>query len=260
MTPDDNGQLVSSAREALADPVLGRTRLALAKFTAEVFEQTGSELHVIGFALGPDRATGMSPWGNGTDETVGVSVLLRVGAHLTAASADLVGAQRTYAAGALVRQLVEVEYLAWAFGTRDKDAEKWLRSSKKERETFFSPGKIRKAAAGKFRGVDYSLHCELGGHPVPVGSVLLQTDTPDLAQFLLADMLGHVGRTWDHIVAWARRSDHGEVVLKRELEMLSQFSKWKDGDPLASLPPPDIQAGHELWRTSFGGDVGTSKR
>ena len=68
-----------------------------------------------------------------------------------------------YAAAALVRQLVEVEYLAWAFDARDSDAERWLRSTAEERRDFFAPAKLRKAAQGKFRGKDYGHHCEMGG-------------------------------------------------------------------------------------------------
>jgi hypothetical protein len=54
----------------------------------------------------------------------------------------------------------------------DKDAERWLRSTKRDRENFFAPRKIRVAANDRFRGADYGSHCDLGGHPTPLAKSL----------------------------------------------------------------------------------------
>jgi hypothetical protein len=35
--------------------------------------------------------------------------------------------------------MVEIEYLAWAFESRDRDAERWLRSDKDDQHDFFKP-------------------------------------------------------------------------------------------------------------------------
>lgn len=55
--------------------------------------------------------------------------------------------------------LFEVEYLAWAIETRNRDGERWLRSAKKERETFFRPAKLRQAVlcepTERRRGIDH---------------------------------------------------------------------------------------------------------
>lgn len=136
------------------------------------------------------------------------------------------------------RQIVEVEYLAWAFEARDRDAERWLRSTRQERETFFKPVKLREAAKGKFRGVDYSYHCELGGHPVPGGTVLLDDSDLSVPQLLLSDVLGHAGNIWDHAAGWARNNSHGEPLLSRNTAMAKRFKAWKEMDPLVDLPPP----------------------
>ena len=196
-----------------------------------------TELHVAGHIIGSDRAQGRSPFGHGTDEVVAVSLLLRICAELTSASADLFKDGRSYAAAALLRQIVEVEYLAWAIETRNRDGERWLRSSKEERETFFRPAKLRQAARGKFRGKDYGYHCELGGHPVPGASVLLDGDIA-VGQLLVVDLLGHVGRIWDHLVGWARGNDLGGPILVRSAAMSRRFGVWKLRDSLADLPPP----------------------
>ena len=140
-------------------------------------------------------------------------------------------------AAALVRQLVEVEYLAWAIETKDGEGAKWLRSDKKIREEFFKPAKIRKASNGKFPSQDYGYHCEFGGHPVPAASSLLNEDIT-IPQIILSDMLGHVGRIWDHFTRWAIANPHGSPILNRTEKMLERFNQWKSLDPLTKLPPP----------------------
>jgi hypothetical protein len=53
-----------------------------------------------------------------------MSVLLRIGSQLISASAELLTEGRPYAGAALPRQIIEIEYLAWAFETRDRDVER----------------------------------------------------------------------------------------------------------------------------------------
>ena len=230
------------------DPRLAQERADLGRFAAGVFSTVGRELHVVAHIIGADRVEGRSPWGHGTDETVGVSMILRIASELVSASVDLFTDGRTYAAAALTRQLVEVEYLAWAFETRDEDAARWLRSDRDERNAFFKPAKLRQAAQGRFRGADYDYHCELGGHPIPRGAAALLGGEPGVGHLLLSDMLGHAGAVWDHAVGWARDKEHGGPVLARSQEMSLRFLAWKSRDPLLALPPsptsqPDPPAG-----------------
>ncbi len=56
-----------------------------------------------------------------------VSVLLLVADQLTSSSASLFADGRHYAAEALLRQVVEIEYLGWAFETRNGDGARGLR-------------------------------------------------------------------------------------------------------------------------------------
>jgi len=219
---------------AASDSDLSKRRADLARYFANMFALAGDELN----AIGEDRVDGTSPWGHGSDDTVGISVILRIASQLLSASTDLFMDGRTYAAAALTRQIVEVEYLAWAFATRDGDAQRWLRSTRKEREKFFRPAKLREAAKGQFRGVDYSYHCELGGHPVPGGTVLLRSSEPGAAQLLLSDVLGHAGQIWNHAGTWARNSSHSRPILSKSKEMSERFNALMAIDPLAKLPPP----------------------
>lgn len=212
-------------------------RMSLARFAAAVFLEVGKELHVIGHFLGTDRRDGLSPFGHGDDATVAISMLLRIGSQLVSGSADLIADGRHYAGSALIRQLVEVEYLAWAFETKDEESTRWLRSTHEERRTFFTPKKLRDAAGKRFRGVDYSYHCELGGHPVPGSWTLLNGDDA-VAQLMLSDCLGHSGRIWDHIVGWAMSHSNGAPVLSRKDGMRACYSHWQKVDLLTALPPP----------------------
>ena len=233
----DSREVWNKINAAAVDPVLVEQRLELARFAAETLSSSGSELHVFGHIIGPDRKAGLSPFAHGSDEAVAVSTLLRIAAQLASASAGLFRDGRSFAAAALLRQLVEIEYLAWAIEANNGEGERWLRSDRKQREQFFTPAKLRKAAAGKFRSQDYGYHCEFGGHPVPASGLLLEGG-PEVAQLLLSDLLGHVGRIWDHFVGWARGKSHGSPLLGRTESMSSRFVAWKLADPLAGLPPP----------------------
>ena len=241
MEPHAGKPRIELTKEAIVaaanDQDLSTCRYELAKFSSNQFAGAGGELHVLGHIIGSDRAEGRSPFGHGSDETVAISVLLRIASQLISSSADLFVDGREYAAAALLRQMVEIEYLAWAFETRDRDGERWLRSNQEQRQEFFKPAKLRAAAQGKFRSKDYGYHCELGGHPVPEAEVLLGGN-PAISQLLLADMLGHVGRIWDHLVGWAQTNGNGEPILKRSQEMSRRFGEWKSKDPLVDLPPP----------------------
>ena len=237
MNEDGKSEWADLVAKASADAGLVTMRAQLAKFTALSFTRAGEELHAIGNIFGTDRIDGTSPGKNGSDEIVAMSLLLRIGGQLTSASADLFADGRHYAAAALLRQLVEIEYLAWAFQTRDKDAERWLRSTREERQSFFTPAKLRNASGGKFRGKDYGYHCELGGHPVPGSSILLQKES-GCGQLLLADLLGHTGRIWGHLIDWAQGQPWVAPIANRYEEMFQRYSEWKKSDPINDLPPP----------------------
>lgn len=237
MSDHEREKFKALARSSAADPQQVAIRFQLAGMTAEIFSSSGKELLAIGQIFGPDRVSGLSPSGNGSDEVVAVSLLLRVAGQLVSAATDLFIDGRHYAAAALLRQLVEVEYLAWAFDARDSDAERWLRSTAEERRDFFSPAKLRKAAQGKFRNQDYGHHCEMGGHPVPKSAILLNGDQIT-SQLLVSDLLGHTGRIWDHLLDWSANQPWALPIYKRKAVMHAAYLAWKRVDKLLELPPP----------------------
>lgn len=188
MTVRDFDLTRDGIEKAAIDPPSIAARLSFARFTADTFKGLGEKLFVCGHILGPDRRDGVSPFGHGDDAVVAVSMLLRIGSELVSGCADLVDSGRQYAGAALVRQLVEVEYLAWAFEKNDEECRRWLRSTPKERHSFFTPAKLRQSADGHFRSADYSFHCELGGHPVPSSWRLLNC-AEAMGQLMLSDCL-----------------------------------------------------------------------
>lgn len=226
-------------RAAAIEPKQVAAREAAACHISNAFQDVGSKLHAIGHVVGSDRVAGLSPYGHGDDATVAVSLLLRIAAQLVSASCDLTTDGRHYAASALIRQMVELEYLAWAFDHDNSEAARWLRSTHSERLTFFTPAKLRKAAEGHFRSVDYGYHCELGGHPVPRSWVLLTGDEA-MAQLMLSDCLGHAERLWGHVVGWCSRSHNGIIVKGFAEQMAAVIRLWKEADVTTRLPPsPD---------------------
>ena len=67
---------------------------------------------------------------------------------------------------------------------------------------------------------------------------MLLDDQGVIAQLIIADLLGHTGRFWDHFAGWATKAEHGELLLARNAEMVERYTIWKRRDPLAHLPPP----------------------
>lgn len=128
----------------------------------------------------------------------GLATLCLIAGELARGASDLLKKGNSYGAQALIRQLVEVEYLASAFAEKDEIAAEWLSSTRTERQKFWSPAKLRARANGKFLREDYWDHCELGGHPTPVAAVLLNPDEYP-AGFIWADMCGHLHGIWDGV-------------------------------------------------------------
>jgi hypothetical protein len=216
---------IQLAVDSLEDENIIQIRYELADYTASQFLEVADEIAIQNKGRETEK------------ETQAISILLKIGAALVSGASTLFQIDNAYAAAALVRQLVEIEYLAWAFEDNIQEAEKWINSSKDERMKFFTPAKLRQAAQGRFRGKDYGYHCELGGHPVPEAGLLLN-NPHRTAQLLLSDMLGHSGRIWDHLLRWADGEVKQVAILSRREKMLERYVAWKSRDFATRLPPP----------------------
>lgn len=110
----------------------------------------------------------------------------------------LLHAKLPYPTAALVRQLVEVEYLLSLFETDAALASQWLAGSPEQLRTMFRPAAMRTQSNGKFRASEYWSHCENGGHPHPRGAALLPCHSDALAdnRWLWGDLAQHLDRLW----------------------------------------------------------------
>jgi len=143
--------------------------------------------------------------------------------HLSQTAGALVGGAlelvlhgNGYAGSALNRQLVEVEYLAWAFAEDQQEAASWLRSSSAERRSRWQPRHLRERSQGRFRGADYSNHCEVGGHPTPPGMRQLLTGDLGIAEIIISETASHGTSAWDYLLLAVAVLDATDVVPANE--------------------------------------------
>lgn len=173
-------------------------------------------------------------------------------------SADLMGGVQVlfaggndYAASALVRQLIECEYLFRAFRINFAEAARWIDANDAERWDF-SPKKLRKI--GGFDDQEYRQHCNMGGHPHPAAQNLLELPRAlraaqarvsgrrgrgdsevHAARLVRLDFAFHCERTWRAMVALLETEHARFATVRAEhvAAVTAAGSAWKDGDPLA---------------------------
>jgi hypothetical protein len=136
--------------ERATDPCLAAVRLDAAVTAAPKLREAGRLLHLVGHIVGDGRVSGSSARGNGNDAQVAVGLLAQIGADLLDASATLLSGTNHYAGAALLRQVVEVEYLSWAFANEKREASEWLNSTHQKRLEFFTPARLRDLSDGRF--------------------------------------------------------------------------------------------------------------
>lgn len=171
--------------------------------------------------------------GSGSDKEKSIHVmgnLLQMCGELGQASARMLSGKNHYAGAALLRQIVEIEYLTWTFEKGKSDTKTWLEATDKERMRMFTPAQLRKNSKGRFLQADYKNHCEVGGHPVPKGVPLLGGKSLGQAQFLLVDLLLHCWRTWDQVKAWSE--ENGYSLVNETTQISGRFGRWGHYDPV----------------------------
>lgn len=202
----------SRLRAGVGGPTLWSFRKRTILKTADDFISVGTAMSRF---TAPDSET--------SDAIQAIALLLRIAGELARAAGKMLSKDEHYAGAALVRQIVEIEYLTWTFKENYRSAHDWLRSSHNDRRKMFQPVQLRKTSKGRFLDKDYQTHCEQGGHPVPIGAFLLNANSPKSAQVLLIDLLCHCWRTWDQIVVWSNGIPevapcvqlHGHRISKR---------------------------------------------
>lgn len=102
-----------------------------------------------------------------------LATVLQMGGGLAKGCVAMLIQSNWYAAAALSRQLVEIEYLVWLFGTDPEEGKAWLSVTQKDLRRTYNPSAMRKRSEGQFRDREYWSHCEIGGHPNPRAAFLL---------------------------------------------------------------------------------------
>jgi hypothetical protein len=222
--------------EAEADPIASESRLGLCRTLALVFTESGALLWVGGYLIGPDRKEGASPFGFGNDATVGLATVAQVAGQLAEGIAQLLDSDNRYAACALLRQIVEVEYLAWAFAENQEEAAAWLRATRENRLRMWQPRHLRDRSAGRFRARDYGHHCELGGHPTPEARVLLPGRDDEVpSAFWWVELATHGLSAWEYLLVGAEHAGYGAElrgVAKRN-HLPEAAASWRETDRVA---------------------------
>lgn len=195
-TMDDKHEIRELLDGLLNDEEAHAARRHLCEGIADGLTEAGRVLLVSGHIIGPDRKEGRSPFGHGNDDVVGLAVVAQVGGELAHGTISLLDAGNLYGAAALMRQLVEVEYLAAAFAEQDEVAAEWLRADRTVRRSFWRPAQLRDRAGGRFLAADYSDHCDMGGHPTREAVQLLPDHRPLPVRVLWVDLAGHLQGIW----------------------------------------------------------------
>lgn len=176
-----------------------------------------------------------SGWMGRDERELAVALLSRLASELLAGITLMSRQSCMYAAGALLRQLIEIEYLMFLGYTDPSNLARWYRADAKELRKVFSPQQMRNASNGLFRDEEYWLHCEIGGHPHPRARLLLSAYETTLTPVatLLPDAVHHL-RLWTSLRLLLPKLDVGELALEEFAEpLVDAIERWIEvEDPL----------------------------
>ena len=158
----------------------------------------------------------------------GTAVLTSIAGELAEAATGLYERPLWYAGAAVVRQIVEVEYLMWQFASDPQVAETWVTSSSDQIRSWFSPKAMRKRSQGRFRDTEYWTHCDLGGHPNPRARLLLNDWSSPVGgrEWLWLDLLQHLRRLWSLTVSTIQELNLEETTTSINQRVEEALDAW----------------------------------
>lgn len=208
-------------------------RHELAGVLAQGLFESGQILRVAGVISGTGRVEKVSPYSNGDDGLVEVGYLAEVAAELIESASQLLSNDHRYAAAALARQIVEVEYLMWVFANKPDEAGDWLRSDRQTRLAQWQPRHLRKRSDGRFDVTDYQRHCELGGHPTPDGARAFSAAPPEkeavVVETLWYEICHHGANIWS---AFQGVATEAQITLPAREGLDLTIGRWHETDEL----------------------------
>ncbi len=180
-------------------------------------------------------------FGEAFPEFRAVSTVVCMCAELAEAAAMMAEKRRYYAVAAVIRQLIECEYLLTLFNEDLDHARRWRDSTPDELRKSFTPAKMRKLVGG-FSNEEYWDHCSAGGHPHPKGAHLLEKLDPTRQRWprsaaVLATDLGlHLHRIWNAIdtLLLKHHARYARVRADERRRAEDAWLEWREVDPLVA--------------------------
>lgn len=145
---------------------------------------------------------------------------------------------------AVLRQLIEREYLLALFRQDIDHATIWITSTPAQIRQTFTPAKMRQRTAA-FSNQECWSHCDSGGHPAPMGARLLQALDPTQETWpyqageLTFDIGLHLQRVW-RAADWVLATHHDRYATVRagdRQRAIVAWSTWEAADPLLTMIP-----------------------
>jgi len=193
----DNGEQLYT--EAVTNEEAQTARAQLCHVLADALNDYGVKLFAAGNAIAGGPAKAKDPeLKDMLERVIGLSCTIQIAGELASACIDLLHSSQFYASYALVRQIVECEYLCRAFSQDQDEARKWLNTTRDERLRFWSPKRMRQKSEGEFRDKDYAVHCEVGGHPTPRAFMLLRPSRTMPSNAVWTELTIHLANVWSH--------------------------------------------------------------
>lgn len=134
----------------LVNPDAARLRQSTCALLAECLADIGAVLWAFGLAEQPRRA---------------IAAAMQMGGEIARGAVLLLSDSNRYSAAALIRQLVEIEYLLCLFAQDIDEPARWASSDLATVKKEFQPARMRERCGQRFRAEEYASHCQLGGHP-----------------------------------------------------------------------------------------------
>ena len=226
-------RLVDQRLDELADDdVAACHRVAACELLSSALDAIGRRLRADGLRHG-SLGGEVPPTDLSVREVNGLGTLAKIGAELARGAIALLRADNLYAAGALVRQHVEVEFLARAFAIDHQVVSTWLGSGRGERSDFWSPdGRSRRVGNGLLAD-DYTRHCEVGGYPTMRAARLLPGPARTRPAEVWVDLAGHLDTTLQHVIAATERLHSSTSAASWNLpEVGRAIDDWRRTDGL----------------------------
>lgn len=245
MDPAPSDSVMTLYGEVLLEPGLRMLREAFCRTVTSSLVSIGGWIGVDSFigAGDMDDTSGHEPHSVDRDRHAAfraLAAVIEMASELATGAIGLLDGGQRFAAAALIRQLIETEYLLKAFSVDFTEAARWAGSTPDDIRRSFAPKTMR--SVGGFSNREYWQHCDMGGHPAPSGRVLLRfnlvvppSEDEVMTASVWGDLAQHLRRLWvtlDELLQreharyeTVRAGDHGPV---REA-----IDEWVSLDPFA---------------------------